>query len=314
MKNKEKNFASAVIYVHNAEQRIVPFLETVIDVMENNFEHSEIICVDDFSDDQSSERIKEASRKAEAASVSIVHMGKFHGMEMAMNAGVDLAIGDFVFEFDRTVLDFDRNEIMNVYQKSVSGGYDIVSASPDRKEKFTSNIFYKIFGKFADVSCQMSTESFRVISRRGINRVSSMNRMIPYRKAVYANCGLKMQNMRYSAVLDNSDYIIGKKEKKYRTGLAVDSLILFTEVGYRFAVAMTVIMMLMTVFMAVYSLLAYFLFHPVAGWTTTILFLSVVFFGLFGILTVIIRYLQLVVNLLFKRRHYSYEGIEKLTK
>ena len=54
--------------------------------------------------------------------------------------------------------------------------------------------------------------------------------------------------------------------------------------------------------------------NPVVGWTTTILFLSVAFFGLFGILTIIIKYLQLLVNLVFKRKHYSFEGIEKLTK
>ena len=54
--------------------------------------------------------------------------------------------------------------------------------------------------------------------------------------------------------------------------------------------------------------------HPVAGWTTTILFLSVVFFGLFAILTVIIKYLQIIVDLVFKRKHYSFESIEKLTK
>lgn len=48
MVNKEKNFASAVIYVHNAENRIENFLKMVIGVMEENFEHSEIICVNDW--------------------------------------------------------------------------------------------------------------------------------------------------------------------------------------------------------------------------------------------------------------------------
>ena len=47
MKNKEKNFVSAVVYVHNAQQRIDGFLHTIIEVMESNFEHSEIICVND---------------------------------------------------------------------------------------------------------------------------------------------------------------------------------------------------------------------------------------------------------------------------
>ena len=73
-------------------------------------------------------------------------------------------------------------------------------------------------------------------------------------------------------------------------------------------------MMIMSAFMIVYSLVIYLSSDPVAGWTTTILFLSVAFFGLFGILTIIIKYLQLIVNLVFKRKQYSFEGIEKLTK
>ena len=40
MENKEKNFASAVIYVHNSEDRIEAFLRTIIEVMEDHFEHS----------------------------------------------------------------------------------------------------------------------------------------------------------------------------------------------------------------------------------------------------------------------------------
>ena len=69
MANKEKNFASAVIYVHNAENRITRFLSTIIEIMENNFEHSEIICVNDSSDDSSLQKIKETSEKASITSV-----------------------------------------------------------------------------------------------------------------------------------------------------------------------------------------------------------------------------------------------------
>lgn len=311
MGNKESNFVSAVIYVHNAENRIEDFLNMIIEVMEENFEHTEIICVNDASDDGSLDRIRKMSAAVSSASISIINMSYFHGLEMAMNAGVDLAIGDFVYEFDNTVLDFDKNEIMKIYDRSLEG-YDIVNASPDIKEKLTSKLFYKMFDKFTDFSYKLSTESFRILSRRVINCISSMNRTIPYRKVAYLNNGLKTDNMKYpvrklvNAVSDN-------REKSYRIGLAINSLLLFTEVGYRFSMFMTMLMMLMSVFMLIYSIAAYLLIHPVAGWTTTILFLSVVFFGLFGILTIIVKYLQLLVDLVFKRKHYSYESIEKLT-
>lgn len=311
-KNKEQNFVSAVIYVHNAEDRIERFLAMVMEVMERNFEHSEIICVNDSSEDGSLSIIRKVSKAVEKTSISVVNMSYYHGLELAMDAGMDLAIGDFVFEFDNTVADFNSSVIMEIYRHSLEG-YDIVSASPNRKERLSSRLFYRIFAKFAAVSYRMNTESFRVLSRRVINRVSSMNKTAPYRKALYSNCGLKTDCIRYEVTGDWSK-ARDRKEQRYRMDLAADALILFTEVGYRFSMTMTVVMMLMSIFMTVYSLVTYFVIHPVEGWTTTILFLSVAFFGLFGILTIIVKYLQLLVDMVFKRKHYSFESIEKLTK
>lgn len=139
--NKEKNFVSAVIYVHNAENRIESFLKNVINILEENFEHSEIICVNDSSGDSSLAKIKEVSKSVKSTSVSVLNMSYFQGLELSMNAGVDLAIGDFVFEFDNTILDYEPQEVMNVYERALQG-FDIVSAIPDRKERFSSRIFY----------------------------------------------------------------------------------------------------------------------------------------------------------------------------
>ena len=312
MTNKEKNFMSAVIYIHNDEQTIETFLQAVMRVLEDHFEHSEIICVNDYSQDKSVELVRSVSSQAKNTMVTVLNMSYFHGVEVAMNAGMDLAIGDFVLEFDSCVLDFEPQEIMKVYRKALEG-YDIVSASPDKKQRFTSNVFYHVFNRFTDYSYQLCTERFRVLSRRVINRISSMNKSVPYRKAVYANCGLKTQNIRYHVTGGRADKE-DKTERKYRADLAVDSMILFTELGYKFSVTMTVIMMLVAIFVAGYSAVIYLFSTPVAGWTTTIFFMSFAFFGLFGILTIIIKYLQILVDLVFRRKKYSFESIEKITK
>ena len=309
--NKEKNFVSAVIYVHNAENRIESFLKNVINILEENFEHSEIICVNDSSGDSSLAKIKEVSKSVKSTSVSVLNMSYFQGLELSMNAGVDLAIGDFVFEFDNTILDYEPQEVMNVYERALQG-FDIVSAIPDRKERLSSRIFYKVFDLFSNLSHKMQTESFRVLSRRVINRISSMNKTVPYRKAIYAVSGLKTDQIIYKSKADKIEK--NKQEDHYRFGLAIDSLILFTDVGYKFSLTMTLLMMLISIIMLIYSVIIYLTAHPVAGWTTTVLFLAVAFLGLFGILTMIIKYLQLLINLVFKRKQYSFESIEKLTK
>lgn len=311
MRNKEKNFISAVIYVYNAETRVSTFLQGIMHIFEANFEHTEIICVNDCSDDDSTLCIKQLSYMAQNVNVEILNLSYFHGLETAMNAGIELAIGDFVFEFDNTIMDFTEDDVMKIYNKALEG-YDIVGASSDGKENMWSHTFYFLFDKFADMSYQMHTESFRILSRRLINRIDSMNKSVPYRKAIYARCGLKADNLVYHRIAQNESHELDKREKRYRKTLAIDSLLLFTKVGYHFSVTMTVMMMIMAIFMVVYSVVTYLLNDPVEGWTTTILFLSFAFFGLFAVLSVVIKYLQLLLDLVFRRRRYNFESIEKL--
>lgn len=311
MENKEKNFASVIIYVRNAEDRIENFLKAIIKVMEDNFEHSEIICVNDFSNDKSIDKIKSISSLASLTSISVINLSRFHGLELAMNAGMDLAIGDFVFEFDNTNLDFNPEEIMKIYTRSLAG-FDIVSASPDKPEAFSSKLFYKIFKIFSDTHYEMSTESFRVLSRRVINRIADMNRNVPYRKVIYASSGLKIDNIKYRIVGNN--YNSNDNINNYRVSLAVESLILFTDFGYRLSSFMTVMMMIISALTVAYSVFIYLTAKPIEGWTTTIIFLSVSFFALFAVLTIIIKYLKIILDLIFKKKYYSFESIEKLTK
>lgn len=308
--DKEKNFISAVVYVHNDEKKIVLFLRQLIEVLEENFDNSEIICVNDCSNDDSVKRIKEISMSASNLSISVLNMSYYHGMELAMNAGVELSIGDFVFEFDSIFVDYEKMEMVRVYKKALEG-YDMVSASSDGKQRISSKVFYQLFCRFGQFGYQMNTERFRILSRRLIHRVGSVHRVISYRKAVYAGSGLKTEQLIYPA-LNQTDTSENKEEKKYRWRLAVNTLIMYTDLGYCFSVFITFLMMFLAIFMAGYSFTFYLTGSPVAGWTTTILFLSAAFFGLFGILTVIIKYLQLLLDMTLKRKQYNFESIEKI--
>lgn len=306
--NKEKNYVSAVVYVHNNEKNIKDFINKINNVLNNTFEKYEIIFVNDASTDKTRKIISEESKLITTGIVTTINMSFLQGVETAMNAGIDLAIGDFVFEFDSIELDYDLSLITDIYFKSLEG-YDIVSAVPNNV-KMTSKMFYKVFNKYANMENQLRTERFKIISRRGINRVDSMNVKIPYRKAVYANCGLKQTFIQYKVSPSSQ----GKSTIKDRRELAIDSLLLFTDIGYRISIFMATIMLLFSVFVAIYSIFIFVNGNPVAGWTTTMLFLSFAFFGLFSLLTILIKYTQLLLNLQFTKQDYIIEGIEKDTK
>lgn len=126
---KEKNFVSVVAYVRNDEGRITKFLDCIEGILAPNFQNYEIILVDDDSTDASVDRIKAHAASEAGCMVQVVHMSYAQGVEMAMNAGVDLAIGDYVFEFDSVACDYEPGVILEVYERLLKG-VDIVRAVP----------------------------------------------------------------------------------------------------------------------------------------------------------------------------------------
>lgn len=310
---KEKNFVSAVVYIHDEPAQVNKFLHLIKKTLEDNFLHSEIICVIDDADESIMNIIRQMGiDQGGNVSVSFLKMGSYHGVEMAMTAGVDLAIGDFVFEFDSTIDDFTADTIMEVYRKSLQG-YDIVCAVPEKGQLLTSKLFYYIFSKFSTAKLQMVTERFRIISRRAINRISSMNKTVPYRKVVYAGCGFPLYEYSYVPVQGSRGMPYTSEENHYRRRLAIDAMLLFTDVGYRISMFLTSMMMLIAIVTGCYGVVIYVTSSPVSGWTTTICFMAFAFFTLFLILTIIMKYLQLILNLVFKKKQVCFEGVEKIT-
>ena len=306
---KENNFVSAVVYVHNQETQLTGFLEKINGILAENFAHYEIICVDDFSTDQSVGRIAEFAQKLEGASVSVLHMSYYQGVELSMNGGMDLAIGDFVFEFDKISCEFPGELLMEVYRTCL-GGYDIVSAAPARAERWSSRLFYQVYNQAAGRRVMLRTEAFRILSRRAINRVHSLCQSIPYRKAVYASCGLPVETLTYEEQGKRSS--MPREEREVRRDMAFNSLILFTNLGYRLSSVLAGLMMLVAMLIGVYTVVIFVSSRPVEGWTTTMLFLSLAFFGVFAMFAIMIKYLSVLIDLVFTKQQYVIEGVEKM--
>lgn len=310
--SKEKNFISAVLYAHNADKDIRATLEKLYSVLEANFDHYEIICVNDASTDQTRQEISTFSKALNTAVISVINMSSFQGIELSMNAGVDLAIGDFVYEFDSVIMDYDVQLITDVYRKALDEGCDIVAAVPEHTSGKASRFFYKIFNRYSLSNTPIQQEVFRILSRRAINRVKSLNRTLVYRKAVYATCGLRTAAVRYDNQKRKRD--LNAEEKANRIDLAADSLILFTNAVQKLSLYICIFFLGTTVIIGIYTWGAYFSAHkPVEGWTPLMLFLSIGFFGIFLILTVTLQYLSVILRLVYKKRQYLIESIDKIT-
>ncbi len=312
--NKEKNFVSAVIYVYNNEDQIEVFLKTIVGILRDNFEKFEVICVNDSSTDKSAESVRQMIDEFGDTVVSIINMGFFQGREMSMSAGVDLSIGDFVFEFDSMELDFDPGLIMDVYRHSMKGGFDIVSAAPDRINSRSTRFYYSFFNIFSKYHLKMRPETFRILSRRSINRVRALTVSVPYRKAVYANCGLRMDRIIYSPIAMHRK-AKDKAVRSYRGVLALDTLILFTDVAAWFVNVMIFATLLSTFTLAGYmAYVALGLKEQVVWWMVLSFLVSLGFCAVFTCMATIVKYLSTIESLVFKRQKYVIESIEKIAK
>lgn len=310
LRNKEENFVSVVLYLNKADTNIYDFLHMIYRIMENNFKKFEIICVNDDAGEFVAEQLKMFKQETAIKALSVINMGYSQGLEASMNAGIDLSIGDYVFEFDSCYIDYDPELIMQVYDKCQLG-YDIVMAKPPVKStSMMSRFFYHMFNKFSNMQNELSTERFCIISRRAVNRVQAYSKTIPYRKAVYAASGLNVAQIEYCVNQQTS----GKKTKdNARINTATDAIVLFTDIAYRISLFLSILMAIVMLGFGVYTIIVYIgKTKPVAGFSPIMGVMCLGFLSLFILMTFLFKYLQVLVHMVFKRQKYMIASVEKL--
>lgn len=309
--SKIHQYVSVVAYIHNDARKIEKFIATVTKAC-SAFTECEMIFVDDYSDDDSVEIIKSYfDKNPTSININIIRLGRYHGMETAMNAGRDMAIGDYVYEFDDLFIDFDENVVLEAYNKCLEGN-DIVTVSTDVPLRLTSIMFYKLFNQAFHSDSKIGQESFRILSRRGINRVISMDVDIPYRKVLYLNSGLSSAQVKYVSTVGRRPPRIVKKNE--RIDLAFDSFIYFTKIVQHFSIIVSAFFAAFALAACLYAIISRSMgFHVGLGWLSMMIILSLGLTGLFGMLAIIIRYLSVLIDLVFKRQKYLVADVEKIS-
>ena len=296
MTNKEKNFVSAVVYLHKDGTRAAEFCALLVKELEAHFDQYELVAVDDACTDDTVPLLRQFAATM-VKPLTILHMSLYQGLEAGMNAGLDAAIGDYVYEFDSTRHPYEPSMVFAAYQTALKGN-DIVSVCPSRTTG-GSGLFYKVFNASSHSAYKLRTDAFRLVTRRAINRVHASSEHLPYRKAAYAASGLKMADLEFDGVLPNTE--------QGRWNLAMDSLALYTDAGFKASTGITMFMMILALAELLYTVVVFATGHPIEGWTTTMLVLTVGFAGLFAVLTILVKYLSLLLDLTFKKQKYLVE-------
>lgn len=305
---KEKTFVSAVVYVYNAEKVIRDYLLKLHAALQDKFELFEIILVNDCSRDASSEVIKEAVKQL-GGNITLLSLAWRHKKELAMLAGTDLAVGDFVYEIETTDPDFTWDIIAKLYDKSVTG-YDVVAAYPRKGTQFKSRMFYTFLNKISHLKVVPHSETIRIISRKALNRTLIDRGKVRYRKVLYKHCGFPTTSIEYEPTHRHKR----AEELNFwqKTSLASDVFIVFSNIGVHVAVMFSILFLALSVLIGVYALVTYFTGDVISGWTTTMLFLSLGFSGVFIVTAIIAKYISVILQEQKAGNIYTVESLQKL--
>ena len=294
MVKKESVFISAVLYLSDYTKDVEKFTKNLLDGLRDYFQHYEVIIVNDCTVKHEN-FLEEVLPSLGDSTITVVHMSVKQGIEACLRAGLDVSIGDFVFEFDTLEFIFEKKLLWDVYQEALKGN-DVVSVET-KNNSFSRKMFYNLFNKYSNANYEINASVFRLVSRRAINRVLELNMSSSFRQAVYASCGLKNSKVEYEGSASS------KKARDFN--LAIDSFLLYTDLGKK----VSNIAILLNGLLLIAGIVSSFIVQ--LGWLykLTITF-SITLAVIYLILT--LNYLRL--SLRSKDNKYLISNIEKIQK
>ena len=300
IKNLEQNYISIVLVINDDNSQVEKKIKEIKEVLNNNFKNSEIVIVDNTVKIDSLESLKSLDFKYTEIKLPIKHR-----TQQALNAGTAIAIGDYIVEIEDISFDIDYSRIIEMYKKSQEG-YDFVFLTPKKSRK-SSKIFYSILNRYfknsfnEDISSSVMTLS----SRRGQNKVSEVGKKVINRNVAYVLSGLKS-----SSIITDINYK-NKRSFSENTILMFDTLIYYTDAIMILTQRIAFFFLILFGMGGIYSFVLKIFFNTIEGWTSLFVVLSLGFFGIFSILSIIVRYLHHILKNSLNSKDYIYREINK---
>ena len=300
MKNLEQNYISVVLVVNDEDHDVISKVQNISDILSNNFKGSEIVIVDNTIKNLELKELNEKNIK-----YTLIKLPIKHRTQQALNAGTAMAIGDYVIEIEDISIEIDYNKIMELYKKSQEG-YDFVFLVP-KKSRMTSKLFYKTLNRYfknvfnEDISSSVMTLS----SRRGQNKVSEVGKRVINRNVAYILSGLKNTSLVVDINYKN------KRSFSENIMLMFDTLIYYTDAVMLITQRIAFLFLILFGLGIIYSFILRIFFNTIEGWASLFIILSLGFFGIFSILSIVVRYLHHILQNSLNSKDYIYRSIDK---
>jgi dolichol-phosphate mannosyltransferase len=236
---------------------------------------AEVVFVDDGSRDRSLDLLRELGAKDPR--YRIVSFARNFGHQAAITAGLDHARGEAV-----VVMDADLQDPPEVVLEMVAKwrqGYDVVYGKrrsrqgETRLKLLTAKWFYRMFARMIPIEVPLDTGDFRLMSRRVVAVLGHLREMHRFMRGLVAWLGFKQTAVLYDRPVrfaGETKYPLGKMVR-----FAIDGITSFSILPLRLATYLGIVISALSVGVAVWAVLAHFVFGAtVPGWTTVVVLVS----------------------------------------
>jgi glycosyltransferase involved in cell wall biosynthesis len=297
---KSELFISVVLIARNKTQLLVDYIDQLSPYLENRYNDYEIVIIDQNSNDDNENKL--ASTLSIHQSIRHIRLSQEVSSDVALAAGIENAIGDFVVNLD--ILTDNQELIPLVVEKCVQGNDIVICVS-----KKVNSISYRALRSLSSSLLKSigyslpsnSTGTF-CFSRRAINAITESGRFYCKLHMRMANIGYPLYSFECDSFIDNS------KHKSIVNGVmeTLHHMVFNSTKPLRWMSSLGVVGSLVAMLFSLYSLVTHVFNDQVAsGWTTTILFMSILFAMLFIMLAFFGEYLARLLNDRSEHKEYN---------
>ena len=190
---------SIVVPMFNEAANIEPFFAALIPAVEQVTDSYEVICVNDGSNDQTLELLKDRHRANQR--IKAIDLSRNFGKEAALSAGLYLSRGEAVIPIDADLQ--DPPELIPQLVEKWRQGYRVVLCErTDRRaenflKRFTAGLFYRLNQKLSDISIPVNVGDFRLMDRQVVDALRQLPERTRFMKGLFAWLGYEQIRVGY---------------------------------------------------------------------------------------------------------------------
>ncbi|HEY5591533.1 MAG TPA: glycosyltransferase family 2 protein [Paludibacter sp.] len=295
MKNNiHLSIVSPVYRSENIVEELVKQIKKNVSTITDDFE---IILVNDYSPDNSWQKITEECAKDKR--VKGINLSRNFGQHYAITAGLNYTQGEWVVVMDCDLQD-RPDEIPSLYRKAQEGWDTVFAQRVERSDKFLkrflSKLFYKFFSYLTETKQDPSVANFGIYNRCVINAILEMKDQIRFFPTMVQWVGFR----KYYLPVEHASRFEGKSSYNFKGlfSLALNSMLAFSDKPLRLTIKTGFTIATLSFLIAVVYFILYLMGQiQVLGFTTLIL--SVWFLA--GVIMLILGVVGLYVGKVFEK-------------